>query len=154
MNQRIQEPNSWTLTTWRHPIMVLPHRIRTDTLQILNLLPAANWASGVLSWPYYYYPILAYSVSNPIHRAVEKYCHTIVVATLIVTHLRLEEGCLESKHRYLVRWETRDCSEIGRLGRLLRRPSVAFFVFASGTTHLRQPISFMSPDGCEPRHSI
>ena len=48
-----------------------PHRIRTDTLQILNLLPAANWASGALSWPYYYYPILAYSVSNPIHRAME-----------------------------------------------------------------------------------
>lgn len=106
LNQRIQESKSWTLTAWRHPHHGTPHRIRTDTLQILNLLPAANWASGVLSWPYYYYyyPILAYSVSNPIHRAVEKYCHTIVVATLIVTHLRLEEGCLESKHRYLVRW--------------------------------------------------
>lgn len=57
-----------------------PHRIRTDTLQILNLLPAANWASGALSCPYYYYPILAYSVSNPIHRAMGKYCHTIAVA--------------------------------------------------------------------------
>ena len=57
-----------------------PHRIRTDTLQILSLLPAANWASGALNWPYYYYPILAYSVSNPIHRAMEKCCHTIAVA--------------------------------------------------------------------------
>lgn len=32
---------------------------------------SANWASGALSWPYYYYPILACLVSNPIHRAME-----------------------------------------------------------------------------------
>lgn len=80
LNQRMSVSKTDTLNHLATPHHGTPHRIRTDTLQILNLLPAANWASGALSWPYYYYPILAYLVSNPIHKAMEKYCHTIAVA--------------------------------------------------------------------------
>lgn len=71
LNQRMSVSKTDTLNHLATPHHGTPHRIRTDTLQILNLLPAANWASGALSWPYYYYPILAYLVSNPIHRAME-----------------------------------------------------------------------------------
>lgn len=65
LNQRMSVSKTDTLNHLATPHHGTPHRIRTDTLQILNLLPAANWASGALSWPYYYYPILAYLPFTP-----------------------------------------------------------------------------------------
>lgn len=72
LNQRMSVSKTDTLTTWRHPHYGTPHRIRTDTLQILNLLPATDWASGALGWLYCCCPILTNSVSKSIHRAMGK----------------------------------------------------------------------------------